>query len=317
MNKDMPIYFLFRRMSQPLGLGFCMLCLSLAGCGDSTGHEGADNDNHMVYHNDPSPEQETPLKFDDTFFDRPVPEVPDEFRWLLAAYPDHISHVEKDTLYLKDGTDLVYYDGYRELNADRLLDQAAVEDIYWWDYHLTDKPLAQKGEDPGRIRPNFFFAKMYGEDKAAVLENLTVITWLPSSANIPLRFTRVNGAADSLQAVSDELDQLPELHKYLDDPAGTFNYRKIAGTDNLSAHSWGIAIDINLEFSHYWRWSSEFKQGKPLRHRNQIPMEIVKIFEKHGFIWGGRWEHYDTMHFEFRPEFFVPEYRAYVEKYYR
>ena len=22
----------------------------------------------------------------------------------------------------------------------------------------------------------------------------------------------------------------------------------------------------------------------------------------HGFIWGGKWYHYDTMHFEFRPE---------------
>jgi peptidoglycan LD-endopeptidase CwlK len=31
-------------------------------------------------------------------------------------------------------------------------------------------------------------------------------------------------------------------------------------------------------------------------------MEIVAIFEKHGFIWGGKWYHYDTMHFEYRPE---------------
>ena len=220
-------------------------------------------------------------------------------------------------MYLKDGTNLVYYDGYQELNEDRLLDEPAVEDIYWWNYHLTDTPLARSGEDPGRIRPTFFFAKMYGDDKAAVLNNLTVITWLPSSAAIPLRFSKVNGAADSLQAVSNELDQLPELRKYLDDPAGTFNYRKIAGTDLLSAHSWGIAIDINLKYSDYWRWSSKFKQGKPLSHRNKIPLEIVKIFEKHGFIWGGRWDHYDTMHFEFRPEFFVPEYRTYVEENYR
>jgi len=26
------------------------------------------------------------------------------------------------------------------------------------------------------------------------------------------------------------------------------------------------------------------------------------VFERHGFIWGGRWWHYDTMHFEYRPE---------------
>jgi len=28
----------------------------------------------------------------------------------------------------------------------------------------------------------------------------------------------------------------------------------------------------------------------------------VAVFERHGFIWGGKWFHYDTMHFEYRPE---------------
>jgi hypothetical protein len=28
----------------------------------------------------------------------------------------------------------------------------------------------------------------------------------------------------------------------------------------------------------------------------------VDIFERHGFIWGGKWGHFDTMHFEYRPE---------------
>jgi hypothetical protein len=37
-------------------------------------------------------------------------------------------------------------------------------------------------------------------------------------------------------------------------------------------------------------------------YRNVIPQGIVDIFEKHGFIWGGKWYHYDTMHFEYRPE---------------
>jgi hypothetical protein len=35
---------------------------------------------------------------------------------------------------------------------------------------------------------------------------------------------------------------------------------------------------------------------------NRIPWEIVEVFEKHGFISGGKWYHYDTMHFEYRPE---------------
>jgi len=31
-------------------------------------------------------------------------------------------------------------------------------------------------------------------------------------------------------------------------------------------------------------------------------LEIVDIFERHGFIWGGKWYHFDTLHFEYRPE---------------
>ena len=47
--------------------------------------------------------------------------------------------------------------------------------------------------------------------------------------------------------------------------------------------------------SDYWRWS---KSG----WHNRIQIEIARVFERHGFIWGGRWYHYDTMHFEYRPE---------------
>jgi peptidoglycan LD-endopeptidase CwlK len=36
--------------------------------------------------------------------------------------------------------------------------------------------------------------------------------------------------------------------------------------------------------------------------RNSYPQEIVELFEKHGFIWGGKWSHFDLMHFEYRPE---------------
>jgi len=39
-----------------------------------------------------------------------------------------------------------------------------------------------------------------------------------------------------------------------------------------------------------------------LSYKNKIPQGIIDIFEKHGFIWGGKWYHYDTMHFEYRPE---------------
>ena len=74
------------------------------------------------------------------------------------------------------------------------------------------------------------------------------------------------------------------------------DYRRLGGTfvprhilwnpeKPLSHHSWGIAIDINVSKNPY---------GKP---PNQHP-EVVKIFKKHGFEWGGDWNLSDGMHFE-------------------
>ncbi len=54
---------------------------------------------------------------------------------------------------------------------------------------------------------------------------------------------------------------------------------------------------ISTPPSLYWLWR---KGG----YRNRILYEIVEIFERHGFIWGGKWGHFDTLHFEYRPEFF-------------
>ena len=55
----------------------------------------------------------------------------------------------------------------------------------------------------------------------------------------------------------------------------------------------------------YWRWSKPDASGA-YSWRNRVPEEIVRVFEKHGFIWGGRWHHFDTMHFEYRPELLPP-----------
>jgi hypothetical protein len=67
----------------------------------------------------------------------------------------------------------------------------------------------------------------------------------------------------------------------------------------MSMHGYAAAIDLNLKFSDYWLWTDA--KG-PVRYRNRMPQQIVEIFERHGFIWGGKWNHYDTMHFEYRPE---------------
>ena len=86
------------------------------------------------------------------------------------------------------------------------------------------------------------------------------------------------------------------MTRYLVPSAGTYNCRPIAGTAQMSAHGYGIAIDLNVAYSDYWRW------GGTAKYRNRIPAAVVAAFERHGFVWGGKWYHYDTMHFEYRPE---------------
>jgi hypothetical protein len=65
-------------------------------------------------------------------------------------------------------------------------------------------------------------------------------------------------------------------------------------------HSYGAAIDINTRTTTTWLWHRDWQaDAATLPH---VPDDIVAIFERHGFIWGGKWSHYDTMHFEYRPE---------------
>jgi len=85
-------------------------------------------------------------------------------------------------------------------------------------------------------------------------------------------------------------------------PAGGWNWRAIVNTKRRSNHSYGTAIDLlpgDLKGRKtYWQWNS----GKMEGDYYLPPQAVVKIFEEHGFVWGGNWDLIDTMHFEYRPE---------------
>jgi len=227
--------------------------------------------------------------------------VPEKLQRLLKAYPETLASASRNRLRWKDGTEMIFDDSIGNKDFETMLNSPDLEDQMSMTYPAGQsfKPPPQKNADPGRVRYEPFFMKMYGNSAATVSGKLASVRWLPQTVNSLLKITTVNRVNEKLQAISDELDALPALKKYLAPSAGTFHWRTVRGENRLSAHSFGIAIDINVKYGNYWQWDTD------LSYKNRIPLELTEIFEKHGFIWGGKWYHYDTVHFEYRPELLI------------
>jgi hypothetical protein len=220
---------------------------------------------------------------------------------LVAAYPDHLAGHDGKVLTWKDGTRMPITDG-RQRTFQQMLDDPDILSQFAIPYPLGPLKTPGVNEDPGRIRYEPLFRKMYGDcRKGEVAKRLASMPWMPKRGGKPLQVTTVNGVNQRLADVVRELETLPStMTQYLVPSAGTYNCRTIVNTSRLSVHAFAAAIDISTKFSDYWEWSKRKDGG--VVWRNRIPQQIADMFERHGFIWGARWYHVDSMHFEYRPE---------------
>src|SRR5574344_841589 len=75
-------------------------------------------------------------------------------------------------------------------------------------------------------------------------------------------------------------------------------------------HSFGAAVDVLPKgwgrLVVYWKFEKDRKGDEWIRippaERWSPPEKVIRIFEEEGFIWGGSWTGWNTMHFEYRPE---------------
>lgn len=221
---------------------------------------------------------------------------------LVAAYPDALASHDGERIVWRDGASMPASDGKADKPFLELLKNASILDQFKVDYprgRLKAPPALNV--DPGRFRNEAFFKKMYGDcAKGEVQARMVSIVWLPKSWGKSVQATSVNGVAERLKKVSAEIEALPaDIRKAAFPIAGVLACRPVADTGKMSMHGYGAAIDLNLAYADYWFWG---KKTGPIAYRNRMPQEIVDVFERHGFIWGGKWHHYDTMHFEYRPE---------------
>ena len=122
--------------------------------------------------------------------------------------------------------------------------------------------------------------------------------------------------ADILSSIEKQILELAknniEVSDFLNDiyQVSSYSNRKVQKSENISMHSFGLALDfLHINYDRkavYWQWSKVIYPNKwnklSLENLWLIPKEIVSVFENHGFVWGGKWKKYDTIHFEYRPE---------------
>ncbi len=229
----------------------------------------------------------------------PAPTVPPALACLARWYGGEAT---RDALVLPDGTSIPWDDGKTKTFEEKLA-APDVEDAFSIPYRTGKiEPVTESDHDPGRIRLDALFRHAYGKSEKDV--GIVRVPFLGKDRTLPVNrkaeaaFRRVEARLEKALAAD------PSLEPFFRDVGGTFVWRSIAGTDRQSAHSYGVSIDLNVKLSDYWRWQ---KPGEPLVWKNRVPQAIVDAFEAEGFIWGGRWYHYDTMHFEWRPELFDEE----------
>jgi hypothetical protein len=200
---------------------------------------------------------------------------------------------------LADGTVLSFDDG-RSKSFDEKLESPDLLDIFSIPYRTGPLvPVTEVNDDPGRIRVDELFRATYGSSREEV--DVVPITFLGQKLLVHRKVVDVFARVES--RLKEIIASDPSVEPFFRKLGGTFNWRKIANTQRQSAHSYGVSLDLNTELSHYWEWRPK---GTPITWQNKVPQSIVDAFEAEGFIWGGRWYHYDTMHFEYRPELLDP-----------
>jgi D-alanyl-D-alanine carboxypeptidase len=186
---------------------------------------------------------------------------------LVRSQPDWIAARTDEYLTMKNGMKFAISDHRADKSFNELLEHPDIDDMFFVPYTAGNDPKQPpRNFDPGRIRFEPLLTEMYGDCRRG---------------EIALKL-RVDKA---LFAISQELDKLSaDFLEYMVPTSGTYSCRTVAGSSVRSAHGYGIAIDLNVKHSDYWRWSKD--PNNPV-WKNQIPIEIVRVFEKHRFIWDG------------------------------
>ena len=249
---------------------------------------------------------------------------------LFLAYPERISGIEirsGEWALLMDGTWYVWAHG-------RLLPEAQKDEweefigIRFYSYEpgpLMPREITPELSErlrgtaftPGsdtRIRFNGFLDVLYeissGAEADRAMRNVKFL-----GLKTRVHKLLAGPLAEVETEIRESMKNDPAVKAFVDGlmQASSFNWRNISGTLRRSYHSYGVAVDLVPKSyggkQAYWQWalSAGFREwwAIPLEDRWQLPQAVIDAFEANGFIWGGKWLSFDTMHFEYHPEVYI------------
>jgi hypothetical protein len=171
---------------------------------------------------------------------------------------------------------------------------------------------ARRAQQPPKRSQHFYDALWRAHDRDESYERIKSIRFLGKSVmvhysileELSLVEEKILTDAKSDSQVRDWINRIGTLDGW--------NWRSIADTQSRSFHAYGAALDIlpssTGRLETYWLWTARTKSdwwNVSYEQRFHPPQAVIKAFESYGFVWGGKWLFYDTMHFEYRPEIFI------------
>ena len=246
----------------------------------------------------------------------PVPHVPGPeedprvlaFAQSYAALIDSVVVGQDDVVFALAGGRVHFQDG-RMLEEGRLERSTDCDPIFYA-YPLgplTEPPAAEE------VMPTYCTdvqEVLWGRTEKEIRDHGRSISFLDHRMFVNELLIEPLGAVE--RDILDVARHDPAVAAWVDelDVTYSFSNREIAGSETRSQHGWGMAVDL-VPRSYggravYWRWSRVYDRDGwdriPVERRWSPPEAVVEIFESRGFVWGGKWAHFDMIHFEYRPE---------------
>lgn len=221
---------------------------------------------------------------------------------------DSVTYGDDDVVFALGNRPIHFRDG-RMLAGDRPDRDAECDPIF---YRYSLSPLTGPFSEPQEMSTycTDLLESLWGSTEAEIRRHGRSVRFLDHRMFVNELLAAPLGAVeeDLLRIADDD----SEVSHWIDglDVTYSFSFREIAGSGTRSQHAWGLAVDFVPRSYHgravYWRWS-QVLSGEgwyriPVEDRWSPPQPVIEAFERHGFIWGGKWPHFDAIHFEYRPE---------------